>query len=83
VAGIRPTSVTTAVIFDGGVRSYNGLIAAKFLRAGISVPDVDKTDWGAIKKAMVYMIKLLIFMVLDLPNSFFIKLSSKIPSENL
>ena len=36
VGGITPTSVTTAVIFFGGVRSYNGFNISRFVAFSVA-----------------------------------------------
>lgn len=81
VAGIRPTSVTTAVIFVGGVRSYNGLRACRLLSVSVN-PFVELgaseiTRSGRVRSRGERR------HAIDLPISFFMKLSNKTVSENL
>jgi len=64
VGGITPTSVTTAVIFLGGVRSYNGFNISRFVvfsvasdSGGIVIGNVENTPFNG-------------------PSSFFVKLSN-------
>lgn len=50
LGGMMPTSVTTAVIFDGGVRSYNGLRISRFGDASRVNDDwgiTDGNEWNA------------------------------------
>lgn len=88
--GIMPTSVTTAVILDGGVRSYNGLrisrlsdgcrvselcgrvvgnVDTKLLEGAIQTNELETYTRGRAHQRV--------------PSSFFVKLSSCTPSENL
>ena len=53
VGGITPTSVTTAVIFFGGVRSYNGFNISRFVAfsvasdlCGIVIGNVENTPFN-------------------------------------
>jgi hypothetical protein len=48
VAGIIPTSVTTAVIFVGGVKSYRGLRTWRFLDDVSKETSVCAKDFGAL-----------------------------------
>lgn len=91
VGGITPTSVTTAVMFFGGVRSYNGFKISRLavfsvasdLR-GIEIGNVENISFngpaGIINEFLgvpsnVYRI--------GVPSSFFVKLSSCTVSEIL
>ena len=88
VGGITPTSVTTAVMLFGGVRSYNGFKISRLAEfsvasdsRGIEIGNVENIPFNGPKRVAN---KLLEFCrIVGVPSSFFVKLSSCTVSEIL
>lgn len=91
--GMTPTSVTTAVMLEGGVRSYNGLRISRFglfSRTRVSGDFVRGKEekmslTGAVKAwaEALDRVYLRIQSKAIIPSSFFVKLSNCTPSLNL
>ena len=88
--GITPTSVTTAVMLVGGVRSYNGLRISRLgrlwsindSRGFVRGNEENKSPIGAAWRGSQVMV-ICDAAMHDPPSSFLVKLSSCTPSEYL
>jgi len=91
VGGITPTSVTTAVIFFGGVRSYNGFRISRlgvFSVAsdsrGIEIGNVENISFNGPAGTADELVGIPSNVLrIGVPSSFFVKLSSCTVSEIL
>lgn len=88
LGGIMPTSVTTAVMHDGGVKSYNGLKIERFGRGfklcgSLCEVEAGGNGVGAVHKHTCLSRHRSIVLVGCSPSSFLLTPSQRIPSANL